>query len=609
MKKLISGAAAVCVLVSGAAGALAATFTDVPGTAYGWAQPYIEDMAEKGLISGYSDGSYKPGNSVSRIETISLFARAMGSRDEVNAKSLEYALEQYGSIIDTYKLNFGTEDVAYMMYRGALTEAEAKAYLAGDEKNKAMQRHEAATIITKVMGGETEAKSNLMLDMDYTDVSDIPRASKPYVYYVTQKNIMSGMTDGSFSPKTSVLRSQIAVMLSNTVDALELSCNPYKLTGIDTAAMNISLVDEGGEESVVNYSENTVFTVEGKTARASEIPTNVGAVVTMNFDGVMFVDITSAEPDREVYAIYSGYANRNGILTLSTTTPGSGESVNYTCKSGINKITKNGNKATILDFKTGDYLHLTIEGGEVTAIDGVDKETTIKGATIEAINYSETTPTVTISHTDKQYDGMVIEVGKNATVMKDGAAVDMNAVYRGDKVTLTLEYGVISKVAATSTKRTLDGTIRAVSISSNPTITVSVNGKDQTFDVTNDIAITVNGEEATLYDFRVGDKVTLTLESEAVTRISSTVSQATSGTITGTVLNVNASFKFIKVQVTDTNGSTYEETVYCNDSKTTFITAQGSTKQFRDVKEGSVVACYGASTNGAFEATSIIIVK
>ena len=204
---------------------------------------------------------------------------------------------------------------------------------------------------------------------------------------------------------------------------------------------------------------------------------------------------------------------------------------------------------------------------------------------------------------------MVIEVGKNATVMKDGAAVDMNAVYRGDKVTLTLEYGVISKVAATSTKRTLDGTIRAVSISSNPTITVSVNGKDQTFDVTNDIAITVNGEEATLYDFRVGDKVTLTLESEAVTRISSTVSQATSGTITGTVLNVNASFKFIKVQVTDTNGSTYEETVYCNDSKTTFITAQGSTKQFRDVKEGSVVACYGASTNGAFEATSIIIVK
>ena len=101
----------------------------------------------------------------------------------------------------------------------------------------------------------------------------------------------------------------------------------------------------------------------------------------------------------------------------------------------------------------------------------------------------------------------------------------------------------------------------------------------------------------------------LTLESEAVTRISSTVSQATSGSVTGTVLNVNASFKFIKVQVTDTNGSTYEETVYCNDSKTTFITAQGSTKQFRDVKEGSVVACYGASTNGAFEATSIIIVK
>lgn len=608
MKKIFTGAAAACVLITSAVTAFGATFSDVPGAAYGWAQPYIEDMAEKGLISGYSDGTYKPGNSVSRIETISLFARAIGSRDEVNAKTVEYALERYGSIIDTYSLNFGKEDVAYLMYRGALTEAEAKAYLAGDEKNKAMQRYEAATIITKVMGGEAEAKSNLMLDMDYTDVADIPRTAKPYVFYVTEKGIMSGMTDGSFSPSTAVLRSQIAVMLSNTVDALELSCDPYKLTAVDTDTMTLTLVDEGGEEAKLVYGENTVFTLEGKTAQASELPVNVRAVVTMNFDGIMFVDIASAEPDREEYGIYTGYTNKNGSLTVSVTDPATGAAKSYACISGINKITKNGDKATILDFKSGDYLKLTLENGSVSAIEGVDKETTIKGAVIEAVNYSDGNPTITISHTDKAYDGMVLEIGKNAAVVKDGAEEDMNSVYRGDKVSITLEYGVISKVIATSTKSTVTGTIRAVNISSNPSIVVLVNGNEKTYDVTNDIAISVNGEAATLYDFRVGDKVTLTLESEAVTKISSTATEATSGSVSGTVVNVNASFKFIKVLVSDDSGS-YEETVYCNDSKTTFITAQGSTKQFRDVAEGSVVACYGTSTNGAFEATSVIIVK
>ena len=55
-----------------------------------------------------------------------------------------------------------------------------------------MLRYEAATIITKAMGGEEEAKSNLVLDMEYTDVSQIPSAAKKYVYYVTDKKLMSG---------------------------------------------------------------------------------------------------------------------------------------------------------------------------------------------------------------------------------------------------------------------------------------------------------------------------------------------------------------------------------------------------------------------------------
>ena len=36
-------------------------------------------MAEQGYINGYEDGTYRPDNEVTRLETILLFARAMGS--------------------------------------------------------------------------------------------------------------------------------------------------------------------------------------------------------------------------------------------------------------------------------------------------------------------------------------------------------------------------------------------------------------------------------------------------------------------------------------------------------------------------------------------------
>ncbi len=609
MKKLFKGIIASTAALSISATALGATFSDVEGTAYNWAAPYVEDMAEKGLISGYPDGTFKPENTVSKIEAISLFARAMGSRSELNKAAVEYALTEYGDVINTYGLKFGKEDVAFMLYRGVLTEAEAAAFLNGDVKNEPMLRYEATTIITKAMGGEAEAKKNLLLDLEYTDVSEIPSAAKKYVYYVTEKGIMSGTGDGSFSPNTEVLRSQIAVMLSKTVEVMNSSYNEVKVVAVNTADMTLTVSDAEGTQSTYPYTEETTFFLEGDKVQAKNIEAGVRAIVTVSEEKVQYVDINSAEPDREVKAIYSDYKNVDGILYVSVTNPATSKSETYTCISGISDITKSGKAATIRDFTTGDYVVLNLSGGKVESIFGTQSTETIKSATVEAINHSTETPTIIISHADDMYDGMELIVGNNVSVIKDGAAADMNSVYRGDKVTITMEYGVISKISGTSLRRNIDGTIRAVNISQRPTITVLVNNEEKVYDVSNGIAITINGEAGTLYDFRVGDKVTITLESEAVVKISTITSQATEANLSGTVISVNSSYKFIKIATTDSTGNSYEENVYCKDTKTTFITASGNTKQFRDVKEGNVINVYGTYSNGAFEAASVIIVK
>ena len=609
MKKLFKGIIASTAALSISATALGATFSDVEGTAYNWAAPYVEDMAEKGLISGYDDGTFKPENTVSKIEAISLFARAMGSRSEINKAAVEYALKQYGDVIDTYGLKFGKEDVAFMLYRGVLTEAEAAAFLKGDVKNEPMLRHEATTVITKAMGGENEAKKNLLLDLEYTDVSEIPSAAKKYVYYVSEKGIMSGTGDGSFSPNTEVLRSQIAVMLSKTVEVMNASYDEVKISAVNTDNMTLTAADAKGDEKTYNFTEDSVFFLEGDKVQAKNIEAGVRAVITVSEDKVQYVDINSAEPDRQVKAIYNGYQNMEGTLYVSVTNPATNGNETYTCISGISDMTKSGKTVTIRDYTVGDYVILNLSGGKVESIFGTEKSETIKAATVEAINHSTETPTIVISHADDVYDGMELLVGSNVSVLKDGAAADMNSVYRGDKVSITMEYGVISKIVATSLKRTVEGTIREVKIAQNPTITVLANNEEKVFDVAKDINITINGEAGTLYDFRVGDKVTITIESEAVVKISTITSQATEGALAGTVVSVNTAYKFIKIAVTDSTGNSYEENVYCKDTKTTFITASGNTKQFRDVKEGNVINVYGTYSNGAFEASSVIIVK
>ncbi len=54
----------------------------------------------------------------------------------------------------------GTDEIAYLMYKGALKKTDLDTYLKDDEKKDTpMKRYEAAIIITKAMGGEEKALS------------------------------------------------------------------------------------------------------------------------------------------------------------------------------------------------------------------------------------------------------------------------------------------------------------------------------------------------------------------------------------------------------------------------------------------------------------------
>ncbi len=609
MKRFIKSMALGVSVLSIATTSMAATFSDIKGTENEWSLSYVEDMVEQGLISGYPDGTYRPENDVSKLETISLFARAMGSRSEINASAVAYAMNEYADFLEDLDLAFGQEDVAFMLYRGVLTEKEATSYLSGDTKNDAMLRYEAATIITKAMGGEAEAKQNLIFDLEYTDALDIPSVAKKYVYYVTKNNIMSGGGDGTFAPNDAVSRAQIAVMLSKTVEAMELSFSEVTVLDIDTDEQSILLRDPDGEIYALAINDSTTFFMEGEKVQAEDIPVGVVAVVTLNSDGVVYVDVDYSVPDVVVKTVFNSYHSIEGVLYITATVPGSAESINYVCDADVEFIAKNGQATSVSKLVPGDYLELTISKDEVVSVNVIEDTTVIYSATIDAISYDGANPTITISHDDEEYDGVEFTISNNVKAMKGGEVVNMTSIYRGDKVTLTLEYGMVKEIAAVSTKATTTGTLRAINISSAPSITVLIDGEEVVYDVTSDIQITANGEEATLYDFQIGDKVTLTTESNAVIKIDSVTVQAVDGAITGTVVAVNSSYQFIKLSVTDTNGGTYDEYIYCKDTKTTFITADGNTKLLRDVKVGNTLMVFGAYTNGAFEAKSVIIVK
>ena len=113
MKKLLGlllATSVACTSLAVFAEKEAASFTDISDAKYAWAKPYIEEMARSGYIAGYEDNTYRPDNQVTKLETIVLFSRAMGSKLSQNQEIVDSALSTYS--------------VAFAFFKGSVTESE-----------------------------------------------------------------------------------------------------------------------------------------------------------------------------------------------------------------------------------------------------------------------------------------------------------------------------------------------------------------------------------------------------------------------------------------------------------------------------------------------------
>ena len=63
MKKILAMLLAVTMILT-ATVAYAASFPDMEEERWDWARSTVEELAEIGIVKGYSDGTYKPDNSV-----------------------------------------------------------------------------------------------------------------------------------------------------------------------------------------------------------------------------------------------------------------------------------------------------------------------------------------------------------------------------------------------------------------------------------------------------------------------------------------------------------------------------------------------------------------
>lgn len=160
-----------------------------------WAESVITQWQNKGLIQGYEDGTFKPGNTITRAEFVTLMNNAKGFWSE---GSINFSDVKNGSWF-------------YSAVARAVAAGYVKGYSDGSFKpNNTITRAEAAVMIANT----AKLSANEAGAYCFTDVGSIPAWARGSVGAVVAAGYMTGYPDGSFDANASISRAEAVSSLN-----------------------------------------------------------------------------------------------------------------------------------------------------------------------------------------------------------------------------------------------------------------------------------------------------------------------------------------------------------------------------------------------------------
>ena len=179
------------------------SFRDVTSTH--WAFDSVERAAELGLVTGYSDGTFRPDTPVTRAQFVLMLWRMCGK--PTAAKAASFA------------------DASADWYQDALSWAVEKGYVNGLSDTRfgpdaPITRQQAMAILFRLNGGQSGSEQMLtgVYEQTFTDSGTIASWAKDATWWAVYHELVSGVGGSRIAPEANASRAQIAAILLRYAD-------------------------------------------------------------------------------------------------------------------------------------------------------------------------------------------------------------------------------------------------------------------------------------------------------------------------------------------------------------------------------------------------------
>lgn len=493
-------------------GQLKLEFKDVQGKEFEWAIRYIASLAARRVFEGYDDGSFRPSQTVTRIEAITAAVRVMGLRDKAeSAAEMQTQLNfKDANQVPSWAVGY----VAVAAENDLFSEYETNV-----NPNQPADRLWATTLLVKALRLQAEAEASMNAKLPFADSAKIPAGSVGYVKVAIDKGLVNGFEDNTFRPNQPVTRAQIAALLDRAGDQLPGSVNGL-VVGTVTAPVtnNVLTINSNGQTINLTLDSNAFIFRAG--ARVSASALQVGDVVrTRAYNNiVIFVEVTQTNGGTTPTPTPA-----NGVMTGTVAAAVTGNVLTLTNAGQTIALPLNSNA---LFFRAGAQISASgLQVGDVVSTRAYNNAvvfvevTQPAGSTAPQPSYdrvlsgtitASTGTVLTIASGGQTY---ALPLNGGAFVYRSGAQTNVSALQVGDVVTTYSYNNSVAIVEVTQTvvqpsdtTGTITGTV--IAPANNNLLTITSGGQSVRLTLNANAFVYRGGVQASAAALQAGDVVT-----------------------------------------------------------------------------------------------------
>jgi len=172
-----------------------AAFSDIAGH---WAEKDIAQLKDQGIIQGYPDGTFRPENTLKRVEFAAFLLRTLGYPEVAD-------IDPFFADVPGSYWGFGTIQGLVLKH---IVARDTNFY--PEDK---ITRLEIIQWEVRALGLEDETVNRIIPALPFSDLSDLTELEQKYVATAYELQLISGYPDGSLSPWGFATRAEATALL------------------------------------------------------------------------------------------------------------------------------------------------------------------------------------------------------------------------------------------------------------------------------------------------------------------------------------------------------------------------------------------------------------